>query len=73
MSGPDQLDALADQTEGQGLQVTAEALRGMARQWRRDRHALENAEAELVTVNREATAFVRRGKELLAQITHSNS
>lgn len=31
MSGPDQLDALADQTEGQGLQITAESLRQMAR------------------------------------------
>lgn len=42
MSGPDQLDALADQTEGQGLQVTAESLRQMARHWRADRVALES-------------------------------
>lgn len=42
LSGPDQLDAIADQAEGSGLQTNAEAFRRLARQWRRDQHALEN-------------------------------
>ncbi len=58
--GPDQLDALADQTEGQGLQVTAEGLRALAREWRRDQHALQAAEASL--------AIAAKPERLLAQL-----
>ncbi|GAB3335107.1 hypothetical protein [Marilutibacter aestuarii] len=58
--GPNQLDALADQTEGQGLQVTAEGLRALAREWRRDQHALQAAESTL--------AIAAKPERLLAQL-----
>lgn len=63
--GPDQLDALADQSEGQGLQVTAEGLRALAREWRRDQHALEAAEATL--------AIAARPERMLRQITRGHA
>ncbi|MBB1061916.1 hypothetical protein [Marilutibacter spongiae] len=64
-SGPDQLDALADQTEGQGLQVSAEGLRTLAREWRRDQHALQAAESSL--------AIAAKPERLLAQLGRGRS
>ena len=65
MSGPEFLDAYADQQAASGNGVNAEIWRERAMQWQQDQQARQRAEAELQSA-RDQLADIRRTLQIAA-------
>jgi TATA-binding protein-associated factor Taf7 len=64
LTGPDFLDAIADQNEAQGLSVNANEFRQRAHDWRADHARIEQLEARVAELERAQRTDAERERVL---------